>query len=385
MINNFIFQTTPKIIFGKNCLKNLPEELISRNASSAFIICDPAVNQMSVFGQVLNDLKTHKIKVSVYSEIKSDPDFENADNARDCIIATNPDIVIGMGGGSTMDIAKIASITAKTGEDSHYIAKTGRVSNKGLPLILIPTTAGTGSEVTHISIFSDNTEIVKTGIVHPYLYADLAILDPLLTLNLPQSVTSFSGLDALIHALESLTSKISTPFTEILAFDALKIIYNNILRVFENPKDIEARSYMLYGSMLAGMAFANSSVAAIHAFAYPIGAKFHIPHGLANSIMLLPVLRYNLETGLGNYSLVAKALGIKTKGNSEYDISEQLIYRINTLVDKLEINRNLGNYGVKSSDIPDLAKSVIKITRLLSNNPREININDAERLYSEAL
>ena len=384
-MNKFLFQTTPKLIFGQKLINVLPEELIKTNANSVFFVCDPAINKMSVFNELLKILKAKKIKTTIYSNIKSDPDFENVDDARDKIIEANPDIIIGIGGGSTMDIAKVAAITSKTGENARNIAESGIISKNKYALILIPTTAGTGSEVTHISIFSDNSDQVKTGIVHPNLYADLAILDPEITLELPPTITAFSGIDALIHALESLTSNSATVFSALLAEEALKIIYNNIVAAFENGKDIEARSNMLYGSMLAGIAFANSSVAAIHAFAYPIGAKFHIPHGLANSIMLMPVLKFNLENGLGKYSSVAKALGIETKGKTEHEIINQVIFILDTLVDKLEINRKLKNYGVNASDIPELAKSVIKITRLLSNNPREINIKDAERLYLEAL
>ncbi|HOZ30222.1 MAG TPA: iron-containing alcohol dehydrogenase, partial [Bacteroidales bacterium] len=304
---------------------------------------------------------------------------------RDRIIAVNPDIIIGIGGGSTMDIAKLAAITVKTGEDSRDIAKSGIINGKGLPVILVPTTAGTGSEVTHICIFSDNTNQVKTGIVNSNLYADIAIIDPEITLGLPPTITAFSGIDALIHALESLISNSATTFSTLLAEEALKIIYNNIVSAFENGKDIESRSNMLYGSMLAGIAFANSSVAAIHAFAYPIGAKFHIPHGLANAIMLMPVLKFNLKAGVEKFSGVARALGIESKGMTEHEIAEQIISKLDRLIDRLEINRKLRNYGVSKSDVPQLAASVIKITRLLSNNPREISLKDAEKLYFEAL
>lgn len=384
-MNNFNFQTAPHIVFGNKSLNILTEELIKLNIFSAFFISDPYIAKTELFSNILTNLTSKKIKTNIYSNIKSDPDFENVDEARDKIIKANPDIIIGIGGGSTMDIAKLTAITAKTGENARDVAKTGIISKNKLPLILIPTTSGTGSEVTHISIFSDNEDMVKTGIVHPNLYADMAILDPEITLELPQTITAYGGIDALIHALESLTSKSATRFSELLAEEALKIIYDNILTAFDNGKDIEARSNMLYGSMLAGMAFANSSVAAIHAFAYPIGAKFHIPHGLANSIMLMPVLKFNLEKGLGKYSIVARALGIEIKGKTEHEITNQLINKLDLLVDHLEINRKLKNYGVRQTDIPDLAKSVIKITRLLSNNPREININDAESLYTEAL
>ncbi len=387
MNNNrgFIFESTKKIIFGNGSISNLQNEIQNLGGKSVLFICDPAIEKMKFFDDILNILKTTKLNSVVFSKIESDPGFECCDAARDIIIESKSDIVVGIGGGSAMDIAKVAAITAITGNTAKELAKNSGLCKKGLPIILIPTTAGTGSEVTHISIFSDNDELLKTGIVSPYLYADVAILDPELTLSLPKHVTAHSGVDAIIHALEAFTSKKATALTDLLAEEAFGILFRNIYAAFVNENDIDARSNMLYGSMLAGKAFANSSVAAVHAFSYPIGAEFHIPHGLANSIMLIPVLKFNMIANSEKYCRLAKIIGVQTNGLTEFEITQKLINKLEILLDSLEINRNLSNYGVQELDIPRLANSAMKVTRLLSNNPREICIDDAERLYMEAM
>jgi len=384
-MRDFIFQSTPRVLFGVKSTDLLADEIEKLGGKSIFFVCDPAIKKSNRFTEILKSLNVNGLKIDLYSDIKSDPDFENADDARNHLINAKSDLVVGIGGGSAMDIAKVIAITVKTGKDAKSLTQNSVISSKGLPLILIPTTAGTGSEVTHISIFSDNEDKLKTGIVNPFLYADVAILDPEITVSLPKSVTAFSGMDAIIHALEALTSKTATPLTDLLATEAFKILVTNITDAFLDGNNLEARSDMLYGSMLAGKAFANSSVAAVHAFAYPIGAEFHIPHGVANSIMLIPVLKFNVDSDLKKYCLAAKAIGIESVGKTESEIAGELITKLDNLITILEIDRHLKQYGVVESDIPRLASSVMKITRLLSNNPRTVSLSDAEMLYREAL
>ncbi|PLX07615.1 MAG: alcohol dehydrogenase [Marinilabiliales bacterium] len=383
-MKEFTFQSTQKVVFGNKKINNLPQELSNLKAKRPFFVCDPVVSKLEFFKKLTNHLKSTNIEFGIFTDIESDPSFETADKASKAIIDFQSDSVIGIGGGSALDIAKIVAISAKTKETTEQLLQNSENLQSGLPLILIPTTAGTGSEVTHISILSNTKDKTKNGLVSPQLYANIAILDPEITLSLPQNVTAFSGIDAIIHALEALTSKLSTPLTDLLALEALGILHSNILTAFNKPNDIEARGNMLYGSMLAGKAFANSSVAAVHAFAYPIGAEFHIPHGLANSIMLLPVLRFNLEADLNKYAKAASVIGIETKGVPCKEAANQLIIKLDELLNALKIKRYLRFYNVNQSDIPNLAKKVMKITRLMNNNPRAINIEDAEKLYQEA-
>ncbi|MDD2634984.1 MAG: iron-containing alcohol dehydrogenase [Bacteroidales bacterium] len=384
-MTNFVFQSTPKLVFGENSINLLTNEIHKLQVKNVFLICDPIIKTLSFWSKLTKELQKKGIKYFVFENIVADPGYEIADAASQEALKTDCELIVGIGGGSALDIAKIVSISSITGETCKELMAKTEITQKRLPLILIPTTAGTGSEVTHISILSDNKEQTKNGLVSPKLYADVAILDPKITLSLPPDITAFSGLDAIIHALEALTSRLANPLTDILALEALKILYNNIAEAFSNGQNINARTQMLYGSMLAGKAFANSSVGAIHAFAYPIGAEYNIPHGLANSIMLIPVLRFNLSAAPDKYAKAAKAIGIDIVGITNRTASELLLAKLDKLVDDLRISRFLRFYGVSKSDIPRLSQKVIKISRLLNNNPKKITVKDAESLYLEAL
>ena len=384
-MKQFQFQTTPKLIFGENTIKNLFEEVTKLKAKSPFFICDPVVKNLDFWKDIVNVSRERSISLKVFDDISPDPGYEVTDDASSIATQAKCDLVIGIGGGSAMDIAKIVAINAISGGNCKDLMSAQEKINKRLPLILIPTTAGTGSEVTHISILSDNLEQTKNGIVNPILYADVAILDPVLTLNLPPSVTAYSGVDAIIHAIEALTSSMSNPLSDMLALEALAILYSNIMEAFSNGQNLEARSKMLYGAMLAGKAFANSSVGAIHAFAYPIGAEYHIPHGLANSIMMSPVLRFNLPSNPEKYAKAAKAIGLDTRGITNDQAAQLLLNELDSMIDKLKIKRFLRFYGVTQEDIARLAQKVMKITRLLNNNPRQVSLKQAEMLYMEAL
>ncbi|MDD4149410.1 MAG: iron-containing alcohol dehydrogenase [Bacteroidales bacterium] len=384
-MKEFVFQSIPKLIFGENSLDLLIQEIKSLQAKQAFFICDPVIKTLSFWDKITKKLEHEGFKYCVFDNIISDPGYEIADDAINAAFDTKWDIIIGIGGGSALDIAKVVSVGLVTGKPCKELMNKIELIKDGLPLILIPTTAGTGSEVTHISILSDNEEQTKNGLVSSKLYADVAILDPIITLSLPPEVTAFSGLDAIIHALEALTSRLANPLTDMLALEALRILYENIWDAFNDGQNKEARTQMLYGSMLAGKAFANSSVGAIHAFAYPIGAEYHIPHGLANSIMLASVLRFNLSAAPEKYAMAARAIGIDTIGITNIAAAEILLAKLDKLIDDLKINRFLRFYGVSKSDIPRLAEKVMKITRLLNSNPQKITLKDAESLYLEAL
>ncbi len=384
-MKDFIFQTTPKIIFGENSFNLLDEEINKLNIKRLAFICTPSISKQKFFTEKMNYLEKKGFNTYVYNNITPDPSFENCDEAIKLVNSFKSEIIIGIGGGSAMDIAKLVAAIANTKISSKQALEHIHKIKREIPLIQIPSTAGTGSEVTHISIFSDTQEKVKVGIVSPNLYADIAILDPKLSLSLPPNITAYSGIDAIIHAMEALQSKLANPFTDFLAKQALKILYQNIFIVFKEGQNIQARSQMLYASMLAGQAFANSSVAAIHAFAYPIGAEYKIPHGLANAIMLMPILKFNLETGIHKYKELAQAIGIDTENKNNIEIANQILKTFDNLLNNLNIVRNLSAYGVNEKDIDRLAQSVIKITRLINNNPRNISLDEAKTIYYNAL
>ncbi len=380
-----IFQTTPRIIMGAGASNQIVDEIRRFSAKSVMIITDPGLVKAGICDRFREILINAGCSVSLFDSVESDPPFEVASSAAQDTVNAGADIILGIGGGSSLDIAKVASIlvTNKGPVSSYFGVDT--VPSPGLNTILVPTTAGTGSEVTPIAILSDHHEKLKKGIVSPYLFPSLAILDPELTIGLPSAVTAATGMDALIHAVEAFTSKNANSFTDMLAQKAMRLITRNIRTAFANGSNLEARAKMLEGSLLAGMAFANAGVTAVHAFAYPIGAEFHIPHGVANSIMLTPVMEFNMLGNLTKFAHMAKIFGENTSGLSERASAHEAVQSLRNLADDLNIPKSLSEFGVKAEDIPSLASGVMKVTRILANNPRDLKVEDAEAIYRRVL
>jgi alcohol dehydrogenase len=292
---------------------------------------------------------------------------------------------LAIGGGSPIDIAKVAALLVTNDDPVTSYFGIDLVPKPGLPTIVVPTTAGTGSEVTPIAILSDHTEKLKKGIVTPYLFPSAAILDPELTMGLPASVTAATGMDALIHAIEAYTSRNAYSMTDMLAEQAMTLISDNLRTAFADGKNLDARSKMLEGSLLAGMAFANAGVTAVHAFAYPIGAEFHIPHGVANSVMLASVMEFNMLGNLPKFARMAELLGENTSGMSQREAAMAAVKAMKTLAHDVRIPGSLGEFGIREEHVPELALGVMKVTRLLANNPRELGVTDAEEIYRRVL
>jgi len=385
MIHNFSFHTTPQLHFGQGSLERLPQELKQWLPQSVLLVSDPGVLKAGITAKVEALVVDAGCRVSIFSEVEPDPRIETAEACADVARSCKADVIIGVGGGSAMDIAKVASVLAHSEQSIHAMFGIEQVAVAGLPLILIPTTAGTGSEVTHIAILSDEQEHLKKGIVSKFLFPKLAIVDPLLTLGVPAAVTAASGVDALLHAVEAFTSKNANDLSDTLARRAMRLISENLRGAYQNGQNIEARTGMLEGSMLAGMAFANAGVTAVHAFAYPIGAEFHIPHGVANSIMMGPVLTFNISGNPAKFAEVAECISGAINGTSVQERAKLSVEIMKQLAHDINIPKNLSSFGVRKEHIPDLADGVLKVTRLLANNPRPITRDDAIALYMEVL
>lgn len=380
-----IFQTTPRIIMGTGATDKIGDEVMRFSKKSVMIITDPGLVKSGICSRFEELLVKAGCSVHCFDGVEPDPPFEIASQAAQRVRDTGADLILGIGGGSSLDIAKVASILVTNKEPVSTYFGIDLVPNPGLTTILAPTTAGTGSEVTPIAILSDHHEKLKKGIVSPHLFPSVALLDPELTLALPAAVTAATGMDALIHAVEAYTSKNATSFTDLLAQKAMILISKHIRTAFANGSNLEARAKMLEGSLLAGMAFANAGVTAVHAFAYPIGAEFHIPHGVANSIMLAPVMEFNMLGNLTKFAHMAQAFGENTGGMNERQAAKAAVESLRNLAVDLEIPKSLSGFGVKAEDIPSLAKGVMKVTRLLANNPRELKLEDAEEIYQQVL
>jgi alcohol dehydrogenase len=380
-----MFQTTSRIIRGNESLLKVKNEVARLGKSQVMIVTDPGIVSAGISAKLEKVLQEAKISYTVFDQVEPDPQLQTAVNAKNKIVETGADIIIGMGGGSPIDIAKVSAVLATSSGDIHDLIGIDQVGKAGLPTIIIPTTAGTGSEVTPIAILSDHEDKLKKGIVSPYLFPAVAVLDAQLTVGLPPQVTAATGMDALIHAVEAYTSKNADSFTDLLAEKAMVLIRDNICEAYQNGANLLARQNMLEGSMLAGMAFANAGVTAVHAFAYPIGAGFHIPHGVANSIMLMPVMEFNLDAIAGRFARISELFGFTSEGLTETQKAGLVLDELRRLKESLNIPKKLRDFGIKDEHIAGLAQGVMKVTRLLANNPKELTEADAAAIYRKVL
>jgi len=387
-MNNFTFNTTSGIRFGSGMSKTCVEEISKKLGPNILFITDKGLMSLNLTEPMLNELNKYSSIVEVFQDVEADPSIKTLLNSIEVGKKINATGVIGFGGGSSMDVAKLTSLILGSNED---IEETWGVSNaKGprLPLVLIPTTAGTGSEVTPISIITVGEE-EKKGVSSPIILPDIAILDPDLTIGLPAHTTAATGIDAMVHAIEGYTSsnKNNNPISKMLAIEALKLLSGSIEKAVFDGSNIEARGNMLIGAMLAGKAFANSPVAAVHALAYPIGGTFHVSHGLSNSLVLPYVLRFNsVDTKTtNNYAELAPFVfpDIDTeKGNQA--VCKEFIDRLEDLSQKIGLPQKLREVNIPKEACKKMASDAMKQTRLLVNNPREVTENDALNIYEAA-
>lgn len=379
-----IFKTTPKIIMGSGSIKKLKDEIINLKGSSPFIITDKGILDAGILIEIESLLKTDFKNIGIFHEVPPEPPMDVIDGIVRQAKESNADVIIGIGGGSSMDTAKVISVLLSNDQSLDSMIGINLVKNRGLPLILIPTTAGTGSEVTAIAIFTDTKEDLKKGVVSDYLFPSVAILDPDLTLSLPSSVTAASGIDALIHAIEAYTSVNSNSYTDYLAIRAIKLIIDNIRTAWARGNDIQSRMAMLEGSLLAGQAFANAGVTAVHAFAYPLGGKFHIPHGVSNAVMFCPVMRFNMLSNLPKFASLSDIILPDLRISHQKTKAEAWINEVQDLISDLQLPKSLKELNIPENALDELSHAVLKVTRLLANNPRHITLTDAQKIYREA-
>ena len=385
-MKNFIFQTVPVLHFGEGCLAELPGQIAALRASRPMIVTDKGIVNAGLIAPVEQTLRAAGLEVAIFDEVVADPPEAIVLQAIEAAKSADVDIVIGLGGGSSLDTAKVVAALAVDGaQPLADIYGIGLLDRKGLPTILIPTTSGTGSEVTAISILTTG-ETTKAGIISPHLVADVALLDPALTLGLPANVTAATGIDAMVHAVESYTSRNGkNPVSDMLAIEALKLLTAHIETACSDGSNMVAREAMLRGSMLAGQAFANSPVGAIHALAYPLGGIYHIPHGLSNALVMPYVMQYNLEAAAPLYAELADALDIpRGSENSSEARAQQLIDFLEALAVSVKAPRKLRDIGIARDATTELAEAAMLQTRLLDNNPREVTLADAQRIYDAA-
>tara|TARA_B100001564_G_scaffold128518_1_gene107365 strand:- start:7827 stop:8984 length:1158 start_codon:yes stop_codon:yes gene_type:complete len=384
-MDNFTFNTVSDIEFGAGFSANLGKIISKMGLRKAFIVTDSGILAHGLMDKALSDLNKLKISYEIFSNVTADPPEEIVLDACNRLILSKCDLVVGFGGGSSMDVAKIIAILAKEKQTLAEMYGVDNIVGTRLPLIQIPTTAGTGSEATMVSIITTG-RTTKAGAVSRVLLADKIILDPLLTLGLPSSITAATGVDAMVHAIEAFTSKrLKNPISNMLAVEALKLMSKNIEMAVTDGQNINARSAMLIGAMKAGQAFANAPVAAVHALAYPLGGNYHIPHGLTNSLVLPHVMRFNMDEAYKLYSELAHVvLFDREVPQDEKQASEMLVSYFETLPKRLGLQTTLREMNIPFEDLPRLAEEAMLQQRLLINNPRELNLENALEIYKQA-
>ncbi len=385
MAGAFTFQAPSNILVEPGASRRIAELAARYGASRVMLMTDKGVRAAGLTRDAEASLAAAKIDVSIFDDVVADPPSHVVEAAVDACRKSEIDVVLAIGGGSTLDTAKLVAYLARTPDRLDDIYGVGLAKGQRLPLLLAPTTAGTGSEVTPIAIVTTPTT-EKKGVVSPVLIPDWAILDPELTLGLPPPVTAATGIDAMVHAIEAYTSKHKkNPISDQLARQALSLLSANIRRVCENGSDLEARSQMLLGSMLAGLAFANAPVAAVHALAYPIGAIFHVPHGLSNALVLTQVLRFNLPETESLYAELAPIVDPRTEGLPAGQKARLFVDAMAAICHDCKVPPSLADVGIGAGDLNRLAEDAMKQTRLLVNNPRELRFDDALAIYTEAI
>lgn len=388
-MKSFKFQTTSSILSEVGATAKIGQIMADMGCQKVAFVTDAMILKLGLAQACLDGLKAAGVEVHVIDDVVADPPEAMIRKAVDEAKSQGIDGVVSVGGGSSMDTAKLISILSQPNapQDLDDMYGVGMVTGGRLPLVLAPTTAGTGSEVTPISIVTTRTS-EKKGVVSPQLYPDWAILDAELTVGLPGHITAATGIDAMVHAIEAYTTKhAKNILSDTLAKQALELLGGAIRTACTNGEDRAARSDMLLGSMLAGMAFTNAPVAAVHALAYPLGGHFHVPHGLSNAIVLPHVLEFNMEDDLAasQYAEIAPIIFPELAGKSEREICEGMVQGFKDLGPELGMKSTLKEVGVNHNDLPMLAEDGMKQTRLLVNNPRDMTYDAALAIYTAAL
>lgn len=367
MLVAYQFQTPTKIISGIGSTAEIIKELNDLHAKKVLLITDPGLVQAGVAQQVVEMLKQAAVEVEIFDAVEPDPSIQVATKAAEMAKNVKANVLIALGGGSAIDTAKSAALLVTNGGYLKDYAGVNKVVKPILPLIAVPTTAGTGSEVTIFAVMSDPEKQEKFTISSALIAPAVAVLDPLLTLKLPPSVTAFTGMDALTHAIEAFTSSIAQPATDALALSAIKLILKHLPVAVGRGDNIMARDGMLQASLLAGIAFNNAFLGLAHAIASPLGGHFHVPHGLANAVMLPYVMEYNLPTAVRRYAEIGCALGLQAVGDTPRAVAEKTVAAITQLARDINIPEKLSNIGAKEELLPLVARDALKSIQLKFN------------------
>ncbi|MCZ8519549.1 iron-containing alcohol dehydrogenase [Paenibacillus caseinilyticus] len=380
------FRTAGSILAGRHALEQLPEKVREVGQfRRAAVIAQPSILAQGTVDRVMTGLREVGIPSFCTTEVQPEPTAENIREVFGRISAERPDLMIGIGGGSVLDAAKLFSVLLTDPVEVETLIGIDRVARPGLPTVLIPTTSGTGSEVTPNAIVTLPEQELKVGIISRHLLPALVILDPVLTISLPPHITAATGMDAFTHAFESLISNKANPLSDMFAMESMRLIAGSLLQAYRDGGDLDARENMLLGSMYGGMALTAAGTAAVHALAYPLGGKFGIPHGVANSMLLPHVTAYNRDAIGARLLLAAQAMGLSGPQMTEEEAGDRVIGTLLEWTRELGIPQSLRTYGVSEEDVEALTTAALQVTRLLANNPKAVDAEAVSGLYRKLL
>ncbi|WP_047289570.1 MULTISPECIES: iron-containing alcohol dehydrogenase [Pseudomonas] len=376
------FKIANKLITGQGAIEQLDAELARLQIRNPLIVTDAILVKSGTVDLALAHLGGRAYRI--FDEVQPEPEIAIVQACTQAYRAGGHDGLIGLGGGSAIDIAKAVAAFAGHEGALEELFGVDQVQRKGPPLIAIPTTAGTGSEVTNVAILSDKVAQLKKGIVSDYLLPDVALVSPVMTLTCPRSVTAASGVDALVHAVESYLSLNGSPITDSLALGAIRLIVRALPKAYANPANLQAREDMATASLMAGMAFGNAGVGAVHALAYPLGGRFNIAHGVSNALLLPYVMAWNKMACVERFRDIAQAMDLPIAGLSDGQAAEQAVQAMAALCAAVDIPTGMRSFGVPEDAIPAMALEAAGIQRLMRNNPRQLSPGDIEQIYRAA-
>ncbi len=373
-----------RLLLGIGALELLQGVVREVGTAKAVVVTDAGVVAAGICNRVCSFLRSGGVSFEIFDKVEPDPSIEIVYACLEAARAAEAGVLIGVGGGSSMDIAKVVAVLMTNQDDVSKYIGINRIPKPGIPTILVPTTAGTGSEVTPIAVLSDKADHLKKGIVSEHLYASVALVDPELTVGLPSRVTAFTGMDALAHVVEAYTNKFAQPFVDTFALEGIRLIGANIRRAVAVGDDLQARYAMSLGSLYGGMCLGSVNTAAAHALAYPLGGMFDVPHGVATSLLLPHVVEFNLPSCPEKYAHIATALGKQTAGLTVERAARLAVEALVEVVRDIGIVSRLRDLNIPEDAISGMADAAMKVTRLLENNPRILQRADAEAIYRNA-
>lgn len=368
-----------KIVFGTGCIQTLVEDYKKMGLQRLFVLTAPPIRPL--IEDTLTELKGAGVSIEVFQNIVAEPTVNDFKKTLEVARQFKADSVVGVGGGSVLDVTKLIAAFINSDQQVEDCFGTGFIKQKGLWFACLPTTAGTGSEVSPNAILLDERDHLKKGIVSPFLIADVAYVDPKLTWTVPAKVTADTGMDALTHCIEAYTNKFAHPSVDIYALQGIRLIAANLEKAVKNGQDQEAREALAFGSLYGGLCLGPVNTAAVHALSYPLGGEFHIPHGLSNAILLPSVMKFNMPANIKRHAEVAIALGCQPGKNDE-ETAQRGVDFIYQLADAVGIPKKLTDLGIPQTAVDGMAKAAMQVQRLLKNNPREVTEQDARDIYN---